>query len=134
MRWRKAGAHSTARDALAVGAASYVEFILTNPNLYRLMKGPEFTDRERYPELYRAAAAPAATLVKLVAQTLNEHHIQEPSAEQGAEMLWGLAHGIGTLALDGQLRLDAAPSLARSGAAAMIEGWLTARRRSNREN
>lgn len=117
-------ANSSARTALVEGAANYVRFILDNPNLYRLMKGPEFSNRDRHPELQRAAAAPAQALVTLIARLLDEQGMSGFSAEQGAQMLWGLAHGIGTLALDGQLLREAAPGLARHGAAAMIDGWL----------
>lgn len=117
-------AHASTRDALVAGAGSYVSFILANPNLYRLMKGPEFADRGRYPDLHNAAAAPAKTLVTLIAKLLANHGKQLPTAHQGSAMMWGLAHGIGTLALDGQLPVEVAAGLARDGADAMIEGWL----------
>ena len=118
-------AHGSAREALAAGAADYVRFILENPNLYLLMKGPAFADRERYPDLHQAAAAPAQMLIGLIARLLAEHRVRDLSAEAGAQMLWGLAHGIGTLALDDQLSPDAAVGLAHDGAEAMIKGWLT---------
>jgi AcrR family transcriptional regulator len=117
-------AHSSARDALVAGAANYVRFILDNPNLYRLMKGPEFASSERYPELHEAAAAPGRTLVRLIARLLDEHGISGP-ADKHAQVLWGLAHGVGTLALDGQLSTTAAPAIAEDGAAALIKGWLS---------
>ena len=116
--------HGSVADALASGAADYVRFILDNPNLYRLMKGSEFADRERYPDLHRASAAPAQLLIKLIERLLDEHRVRGLSAERGAQMLWGLAHGVGILALDGQLPRDTAIALAEEGAAAMIKGWL----------
>ncbi|WP_298196353.1 TetR/AcrR family transcriptional regulator [Novosphingobium sp.] len=117
-------AHASAREALAIGAAAYVRFILDNPNLYRLMKGPVFADRTLYPDLQRAAAAPARTLLTVLGRLQAEHAPALPPAEEAAQMLWGLAHGIGTLALDGQVRREAAPDLAQSAATAMIDGWL----------
>lgn len=117
-------AHASTRDALVAGAANYVHFILDNPKLYRLMKGPEFADRARYPELHQSAAAPAKALLMLVAKLLTEHEKQAPTTLQGSLMLWGLAHGIGTLALDGQLPIKDAANLAQGGAAALIDGWL----------
>ena len=122
-----AAAHGSTREALTAGAADYVRFILDNPNLYRLMKGPEFADRERYPALCEAATAPAKTLVTLIARLLDEFGLREPSAEQCAQMLWGLAHGIGTLALDGHLPRATASAIADAGAAAMVDGWLKGR-------
>lgn len=116
--------HGTVQAALAAGAGDYVAFILSNPNLYRLMKGPEFADRARYPALHAAAAAPAETLLTLVGALLDDHGVVDPTAEQGALMLWGLAHGLGTLALDGQVPADVAARLAAEGASAMIKGWL----------
>lgn len=70
------------------------------------------------------AAAPAQILVGLIARLLDEHRVRDLAAESGAQMLWGLAHGIGTLALDDQLARDAAAALAHDGAEAMIKGWL----------
>ena len=112
-------------QALAQGAGDYVRFILDHPNLYHLMKGPQFADRARYPDLHRAAAAPAGTLLALVSELLEENQLLQPTAEQGAVMLWGLAHGTGMLALDGQIDPSSAPEVARQGAEAMIDGWLS---------
>ncbi len=119
-------AHATVRDALIRGTGDYVSFILDNPNLYRLMQGPEFADRTRHPDLQRAAAAPAETLVALIATLIAQHQLSEPTAERGALMLWGFAHGVGTLALDGQLKPADAAALASDGAEALIDGWLRA--------
>ncbi|CAM3164945.1 HTH tetR-type domain-containing protein [Sphingomonas antarctica] len=117
-------AHVSVPEALAKGAADYVQFILDSPNLYRLMKGREFADRERFPDLHKAAAAPAQILLTLLTALLKKHDLHQPTPEQGAMMLWGLAHGVGTLALDGQLPMALAPALAHDGAEAMIKGWL----------
>jgi AcrR family transcriptional regulator len=119
-------AQASVAEALSDGAADYVAFILDNPNLYRLMKGPQFADRARYPDLHHAAAAPAQILLGLITTLLEQHQLRRPTAEDGALLLWGLAHGIGTLALDGQLPADRAAALARKGAKTMIEGWIGA--------
>lgn len=112
------------REALAAGGANYVRFILDNPNLYLLMRSPEFSDHQRYPALHRAASAPAATLLDLMARFLDEQRLSSPSPIEGAHLLWGLSHGIGTLALEGQMRADIAPDLAYQGSLAMIDGWI----------
>lgn len=117
-------AHSSPREALAAGAASYVRFVLDNPNLYRLMRGPAFADRNRYPDLHRAASAPARTLLAMLRDLEAEHRLPGLTKHEAAEMLWALAHGVGTLAMDGQIESKTAPDLAQRAAAAMIEGWL----------
>ncbi len=112
------------KAGLVAGTASYVRFVLDHPNLYRLMKGPEFADQQRYPELQRAAAGPARMLVALIAQLLDDHEVRHVNPKDCAQMLWSLAHGVGTLALDGQIDVADADRLARDGATAMIDGWL----------
>lgn len=115
--------------ALAEGAAAYVDFMLAHPSLYRLMKSADFADHSAWPELRAAAAAPAMSLVEMVRRHLGDEPAGlEPS--RGAQMLWGIAHGIGALALDGQIPREAAAGLARDTAEAVIAGWRTARQRA----
>ena len=113
------------KSSLIAGTASYVAFVLEHPNLYRLMKSAEFADQSRYPDLRRAAAAPAGLLMSRINELLLAATCQTaPRPRDCALMLLGLAHGIGTLALDGQITPADADRVARAGAAAMIEGWL----------
>ena len=130
LQQRKLGVQSlvdaSPREALIAGTASYVSFVLDHPNLYRLMKGADFADHANYPDLQRAAAAPASLLIAQITRLLAEHGIARLSPRDCAQMLWGLAHGIGTLALDGQIPADDASRLASSGAASIIDGWLAA--------
>lgn len=112
------------RTALAAGGANYVRFILDNPNLYRLMRSPEFSDRQRYAALHQAASAPAKTLLDLMARLLEEHALANPSPQEGAQLLWALSHGVGTLALEGQIPAETAPDLAYQGSLAMVDGWI----------
>ena len=121
----QAEAPGSPRQALIAGTASYVAFVLEHPKLYRLMKGPDFAETGQYPDLQRAAAAPAGALLGLITQLLEPQDNTRLSAPDCAKMLWGLAHGIGTLALDGQIDPASADHLARQGAAAMIDGWLS---------
>lgn len=111
------------KEALIAGTESYVRFVLDHPNLYRLMKGAEFADHARYPDLQRAAAAPAGMLMAILAQ-LFDGSVPPMPLSDCAQMLWGLSHGIGTLALDGQISTNDAEHLARIGARSMIDGWL----------
>lgn len=120
----QAGAGDDPVEALVAGAASYVSFVLDHPHLYRLMKGPEFADPARYPDLQRAAAAPAATLLAMIDRLVEERRLTGLNAGEGALQLWAVAHGAGILALDGQIDRDASMRAARDGASAIIAGWL----------
>jgi AcrR family transcriptional regulator len=117
------------RAALAAGGANYVRFILDNPNLYRLMRSKDFSDRVRYPALNLAASAPAISLRDLMARLVEEQGLSSNIPSQGALLLWGLSHGIGMLALDGQIRADIAPNLAYEGSLAMVDGWIASEER-----
>lgn len=110
--------------AIALGAASYVRFVLDNPNLFRLMHDPGFGDRTAFPEIQQAAAAPAATLIAMVADLVREFDLKQPDVKLGAATLWAQAHGVAILALDRQLPPELAPMIAQSGAEAVVAGWL----------
>ena len=115
-------------DATAMvvaGARAYVGFILDNPELYRLMKGPELADRRRHPALAEAAAAPAARLAEMT-QALTGAGRSMVSSETLGQAIWAFAHGVGTLALDGYLPRDGSTlDLAASGTRALIAGFAT---------
>ncbi|MBX9861059.1 MAG: hypothetical protein K2Y20_15930 [Sphingomonas sp.] len=87
------------------------------------MKGAEFADHARYPDLQRVAAAPAGMLIAILADLCDGSPPPLPLGDC-AQMLWGLSHGIGTLALDGQIANDDAERFASIGARSMIDGWL----------
>jgi AcrR family transcriptional regulator len=112
------------KSSLIAGTASYVAFVIENPNLFRLMLSNEFADQHRYPDLRRAAAAPAGLLISRIGDLLAGTGQTALSPRDCAQMLWGFAHGIGTLALDGQIAPADADRIARAGARSIIEGWL----------
>jgi AcrR family transcriptional regulator len=108
---------------LVAGTLNYVEFMIANPNLHRLMHDTQSAEGAIRHELTEAAAAPAASLLKLVQQLLSTHS-SAYSAQMAATSIWSLAHGIGTLALSGQIGSAEAKTVARAGAEALIRGWL----------
>lgn len=118
-------AHPQASDALSAGAANFVRFVLENPNLFRLMNGLELDDPDQYPELLEAASVPTRSLARLLAQLCRENDLPEALIEQGTNMIRGVARGIGSLALDGHLPPEEAPSLASKATAAMVQGWIS---------
>ncbi len=115
-----AGTGEDAAEALVAGTRAYVAFILDNPELYRLMKGPELADRSAHPALAAAAALPARKLAALVT-ALGPLSV---SPEAAAHSLWSFAHGLGVLAIDGYgSGRERTLHLAGVGAAALLAGF-----------
>ena len=106
--------------SLVAGARAYVEFIVGNPELYRLMNGPEAADRAACSALAIAAARPGAKLAALVA-ALGPLTVAPPVA---AQAIWAFAHGLGLLAIGGYLGNNPVVlDLADAGARALIAGF-----------
>ncbi len=98
------------RAALVAGSRAYVRFVIENPALYRVMKGPELAERGAHPALAEAAARPAASLARLLGDL--------EAGPAAAEALWALVHGFGLLAIDGYLPGEPEALVERAGAAA----------------
>lgn len=118
-----AGAGSDPAEGLVAGTVNYVAFMIANPNLHRLMHEVQAAGTGTHAELAEAAAAPAASLLALVRQFLADH-ASGYDPRLGVTAIWALAHGLGTLALSGQLSPAQAEAAARGGATALIRGWL----------
>lgn len=108
--------------ALVAGTVGYVDFVLARPNLYRLMKGPEFTGPDIHPDLAAAMAAPAASLLAMIRRACPA--IDKQAAIARGKVLWALAHGLAILALDRQIDPQEARDLAQQGAATLISAWI----------
>lgn len=117
------GVRGDPAKGLVAGTVNYVEFMINNPNLHRLMHNIHSPERAAHPDLTAAAAAPAASLLQLVERLLSAHSSTYDAA-LAAKSIWAFAHGTGTLALSGQLGPDQAKTMARAGAEALIRGWL----------
>ena len=122
-----AGAGDDPAQGLVAGAVNYVAFMIANPNLHRLMHDLQIADPVAHPDLAKAAAAPAASLLELVERLLIARS-SNYSAQVAATSIWAFAHGTGTLALSGQLAPKQAKFIAQAGAEAMIAGWLAGSR------
>lgn len=114
---------ATATETLIQGSRNYIGFVINNPNLFRLMQSPELTDRKQYPDLHRAATEPAKTLIRSIEALSRENGYSSLDVNSCAKTLWGLAHGIAILALDGEISGEEAMVLGANGAAAVISGW-----------
>ena len=89
------------RRVQGVGVA-YVMFAVDNPELFRLMFGPELADTSSHAELARAAREVLDTLVG----ALGVARLGGPDAAAITEFAltpWALVHGLAMLAVAGQL-------------------------------
>lgn len=109
-------------ERLVAGTGGYVAFVVANPALYRLMASAELADRGDHPGLAKSAAVPRASLATLVAEARARGRLGNAEPGDVAMQLWGLAHGLGQLAIDGYARGIDMPALAERGARCLLEG------------
>ncbi len=112
--------------SLVASACVYVDFVVANPALYRLMYSAELADRTSFPDLAEAAAAPSANLARLVATAAGAGYLGSVDRRSAALQIWAMAHGIGLLAIDGYLGADPRPraiALVGDSVATMLSGW-----------
>ena len=86
-------------DELGFG---YIEFGVTNPNLFRLMQGPAFQVPDIYPDLDTARGASASPLVEAVSACLPDQ--TEKKIMTACAAAWSIVHGMTMLATDGRLQ------------------------------
>ena len=96
---RLAEASEPPRRLFATGQA-YVAFALEKSALFRLMFGPEITDKASYPELLAASDEAFAVLTREVSRV----RPTEMQVFDRAVAAWSLVHGLATLLIDGQIR------------------------------
>ncbi|MBF6435509.1 TetR/AcrR family transcriptional regulator [Nocardia cyriacigeorgica] len=109
--FRKLGSDvAAARDAaptplagLTAIADAYVRFARDNPGYFRLMFRPELSQPDKHPETRAAGEAAFAVLADAVAECVGAGELPADKADTLAVTLWGLAHGLASLWLDGQL-------------------------------
>jgi AcrR family transcriptional regulator len=93
-------------DPLEGMAIAYVRFALMNPSYFRVMFGRAPGDFARYPDLVQHAERAFGILVETVSSEQLAGHLRAGEPPQLARILWSLVHGIATLGMSGQLRLD----------------------------
>jgi AcrR family transcriptional regulator len=101
---------------LREAAVGYVLFAVSQPDLFRLMFGATLSDREP-PAVLRESSGRAYGLIHQgIAGALGAgggDDRQDPRIESMARACWAMAHGIASLAIDGQLGEKDADSMAR---------------------
>ena len=86
-------------ERLVVAAASYVEFAITEPEIFTLMFSTIIADRDRYPELVLAQRSAFYGLASYV-EEMFAGQADADSVNTAAYGLWSLMHGISTLKIN----------------------------------
>jgi AcrR family transcriptional regulator len=86
----------------------YVRFAREHPAHYRLMFGPRMLDRQRHPELERAAGASYAVLEDTVREGVDAGVLAPPDVALLSTTAWSLVHGLALLIIDGLIDPDRA--------------------------
>jgi AcrR family transcriptional regulator len=82
---------------------AYVRFAIENPAHYRVMFGPELTDRSAHEDLSRAAKAAFDGLRSSLRECAGAGLFADNDIELRAMRAWALVHGLSLLYIDGQL-------------------------------
>ncbi len=87
---------------------AYVVFAVKNPNLFRVMFGPETADASAHPGLQAAAGEAFQVVQGLVERSQGGEAIGQADARQVGVTAWALVHGLAMLCIDGQFGPEAA--------------------------
>ncbi|MFE7799618.1 TetR/AcrR family transcriptional regulator [Nocardia sp. NPDC057440] len=96
-------AADTPLQALTALAETYVRFSREHPGHFRLMFRPELSQPDKHPDTMDAGDAAFAVLADTVADCVAAGLLPADKADTIAVAWWGLAHGLASLWLDGQL-------------------------------
>ncbi|MEU8896723.1 TetR/AcrR family transcriptional regulator [Nocardia sp. NPDC048505] len=89
--------------ALTALAEAYVRFSREQPAYFRLMFRPELSQPEKHPDAAVAGEAAFAVLADTVADCVAAGLVEPERADTVTVAWWGIAHGLASLWLDGQL-------------------------------
>ncbi len=98
----KAATDNAAENLHAMGRA-YVGFALARPQLFRLMFGPEISDKSAFPETDAAARGAYSRLARAVEAYLAARRIHLKTPQVPAVTAWSLVHGLAALLIDNQI-------------------------------
>jgi AcrR family transcriptional regulator len=99
--WEKGGRGDSAFSRMG---AAYVGFAVANPSHYRVMFGGVVEQEGRDPELAAEAEGAFQALVEALTTLQREGILRRDDPVLMATYVWSLVHGMGMLAIDGQLR------------------------------
>ena len=75
----------------------------SHPAQFRIMFGPEITDKATHPALKAAAERAFALLVSAIADAQRARQVRGGDPEQMTAAAWALVHGLSALLIDRQL-------------------------------
>ncbi len=97
-----AKAGDAAKTLHALGRA-YVDFAISNPQLFRLMFGPEVVDKSSFPDTAEAADAAYKRLANAVEAYLASRRIRVRNEHVPVAAAWSMVHGLASLLIDDQI-------------------------------
>ncbi len=89
------------RSALVASGATYVEFALSQPGVFRIMFRPDVCNPSRFPSVQEAGARARDEL-----QRLNVIAYGKKASPALATILWSHVHGLSCLLVDGPLGMN----------------------------
>ncbi len=114
------------RARLRESGVAYVVFAVKNPNLFRVMFGPQTADSSSHPGLAQASTAAFNELLGLVRGSQESKGMSDDATRQIGVTAWALVHGLAMLCVDGQLGPEAAQPEGAERFAYMVTGGLFA--------
>jgi AcrR family transcriptional regulator len=90
-------------DLLRRVGLAYVRFAVENVGCFRLMFGPELSDRPRFPEVTAAAHGSFAVLLEAIEWSMERGRIASGDPMPLATACWATLHGVSHLVVAGQL-------------------------------
>jgi AcrR family transcriptional regulator len=83
----------------------YVRFACAHPAHYKVMFGPEMTDKSAYPSLENVAQRAFAHLARAVSDCQGAGLLRPGDPRELALAAWSAVHGLSSLVVDGQVRI-----------------------------
>ena len=99
---QRAYSNGSGLDKLRAGSLAYLHFARSNPALYQLMFGPEFTEQTVIPALQRERLAAFGELKRMVADTLGQE-LDSSEVRKASVAAWSYTHGLTSLVIHGLL-------------------------------
>ncbi|MDL2199332.1 TetR/AcrR family transcriptional regulator [Halopseudomonas aestusnigri] len=99
---QRACSNGSGLDRVRAGSLAYLHFARSNPALYQLMFGPEFTDEALIPALQRERLAAFGELKRMVAETLGQA-LDSSDVRKASVAAWSYIHGLTSLVIHGLL-------------------------------
>ena len=87
---------------------AYVVYAVANPNLFRVMFGPEAADSSAHPGLDESAKSAFGLVQGLVEESQASSSLLSEDSRQIGLTAWALVHGLAVLCIDGQFGPEAA--------------------------